>query len=212
MIGVFSGTGAVLHLDVERALSIAGIKYRRVNDELDLEGIDALIVPGGYTVDMWEPLYKNREKIYEFLEGGGRYVGICAGAYLAPDKVILRSGRLPGLGIIDVENTRKSGAELIEITLLSHSLTRDLPPKIKIWYQNGPHIDPRGAESIAIFDDGYSAIVKEGNVILFAVHPEGSREAGIEASPYGLQLLLRALGIGEMGKEGAMTGKVTASR
>jgi len=212
MIGVFSGTGAILHSDVERALTALGVKYRRVYDDFDMDDVDVLIVPGGYTVDMWEPVYKNRERIYDFLDAGGRYVGICAGAYLAPEKVVLRSGRLPGLGIIDVENIRKSGSEIVEITLLPHPLTRDLPSRIRIWYQNGPHIDPREAENLAVFSDGYSAIVKEGNVVLFAVHPEGSKAAGVDASPYGLQLLMRAIGIGEMKDETAAMGSATASR
>ncbi len=144
-------------------------------------------------MDMWEPFYKNRRRIYDFLEEGGRYLGICAGAYLAPETVVLRKGRLPGLGIIDVENVRKNGAMMVEVNLCPHPLTKGLPPRLRVWYQNGPHMIPKEGDSIATFDDGLSAIVGNGKVTLFSVHPEGSMDNGVQPTKESLELVRRVL-------------------
>ncbi|MFA4661978.1 BPL-N domain-containing protein [Pyrococcus kukulkanii] len=189
MIGIFAGRGAVLWRDVANALEKLGVEYELVNDSLNLEGISTLIIPGGYTYEMWKVLYPQRNAIYEFLDSGGKYIGICAGAYLASDEVILPDySRVPGLGIADVVNHRHRGSFMTEIEIVDEEFFRELPRKVKVWYQNGPHMELEG-RIIAVFDDELAAIARQGNVTLLAVHPEGSLENGVEPSYENLKLL-----------------------
>ena len=158
-----------------------------------------MIIPGGDTKEIWRSLYKNGfDKIREFIRKGGKYIGICAGAYLAPKTVKLRFGETKeGLGIINVENKRRYGISLKEIEFNeSHPISKGYKGKIKIWYQNGPYIlADKGVEIVAKYNLKFSAIVsskyEKGKVILFSCHPEGSIEYEIDPEKLGTLNLLK---------------------
>jgi len=206
---IYAGSGAILAGDVEDALKRLGIPYREV-DEAAIHrgalrrGCRVLIVPGGYTAEIVSALgSRGLEEIRGFVEGGGLYIGICAGAYIAAEHVEV-PGRPEGLGIINVTNRRVRGIGVVEISIIdpSHPLVEGCPERIRIWYQNGPHMTAgRGVEVVAVYDDGSAAIVSahygEGLVILFSPHPEGSSEGGVDPEKLGtLRLLRNAVNLG----------------
>lgn len=230
---VYAGSGAVLARDVEAALDSLAIPYRRV-DEFDVKGgrlkaCSALIFPGGYTERcvaalgdderspsrgeggalpiLGERSSEGFERIREFVAGGGGYIGICAGAYIAPQTVEV-PGRPPGLGIINVRNRREAGREIgtIEIAETDHPIVKGCEGKIEIWYQNGPMIEAgKGVETLAIYEKDSAAIVcstyGEGRVVIFSPHPEGSLKAGIDPGELGtLKLLENAISFAQIGK------------
>jgi glutamine amidotransferase-like uncharacterized protein len=203
-IALFAGSGAVLAKDVGVALEELDIQYEKINENIIKEGrlqdFEILIIPGGYTETIIEALGgESFEKIREFVRRGGKYIGICAGAYLAPKIVKLRFGRNePGLDIINVENKREAGIGLKEIEILNenHPLAKGYRGKIKIWYQNGPFMKAgTKVEVIAKYNEDFAAIVAsnygKGKVILFSPHPEGSLENKIDPEEIGTLNLLK---------------------
>jgi len=210
-ICVYAGSGAVLARDVEVALDKLAMPYRGV-DEQDIKGsgledCSSLIIPGGYTAQCVDALGEEGfEQIREFVAGGGGYVGICAGAYIAARKVEV-PGRPPGLGIIEIENDRKAGQGLRTITIIQpeHPVVKGYTEEVSIWYQNGPMIEAgKGVEVLAVYEKGSAAIVcstyGEGRVVIFSPHPEGSLEAGIDPAELGtLKLLDNAISFASLG-------------
>ncbi len=206
---VYAGSGAVLAGDVEKSLRMLGIPYREIDEGyIRREGFEedckVLIVPGGYTAEMVSALdSQGLGEIREFVGGGGLYIGICAGAYIAAEKVEV-PGRPEGLGIINVTNRRMRGMGVVEIRVVdpTHPLAEGCPERIRIWYQNGPHMMAgEGVKVIAVYEDGSAAIVSarygEGIVILFSPHPEGSSEGRVDPRELGtLRLLMNAISLG----------------
>jgi glutamine amidotransferase-like uncharacterized protein len=203
-VALYSGSGAVLAEDVgiafeELNMSFEEIKESDINRG-ELRNFEVLIVPGGSTEVIWESLEgKGFDQIRKFVEDGGKYIGICAGAYLAPEIVKLRFDKTRvGLGIIDVENERVSGIGLKEIKIsnTSYPIARGYSGKLEIWYQNGPFMKPGdGVGVISKYDEYFASIVcaayGRGKVVLFSPHPEGSLEFKMNPQKLGTLKLLR---------------------
>jgi glutamine amidotransferase-like uncharacterized protein len=205
LVCVYAGTGSVLARDVEVALDKLAIPYREVG-ERDIKGGGLgdcllLIIPGGYTAKYVDALgVEGFEQIREFVAGGGGYIGICAGAYIAARNVEV-PGRPPGLGIIEIENERKAGQGLRTITIVKpeHPVVKGYEGEVDIWYQNGPMMKAgEGVETLAVYEERGAAIVwatyGQGRVIIFSPHPEGSLEGGVDPKEAGtLKLLENAI-------------------
>jgi glutamine amidotransferase-like uncharacterized protein len=200
---VYAGSGAVLAKDVEVALDKLAMPYREM-DERDirsgrLEDCSLLIVAGGYTAKYVDALGEEGfEQIREFVAGGGGYIGICAGAYIAARNVEV-PGRPPGLGIIEIENERKAGQGIRTITIAKpeHPVVKGYTGGVDIWYQNGPMMRAgEGVETLAIYEEGGAAIVCStygyGKVVIFSPHPEGSLEGGVNPEEAGTLRLLKS--------------------
>ena len=202
---VYTGVGAVLARDVEAALNKLAIPYGEVDERDIREGrlrdCSALIIPGGYTARYVDALGKEGfERIRASVADGAGYIGICAGAYIAAQRVEV-PGHPPGLGIIDIRNERRAGRGIRTIltTKPGHPVVKGCEREIEIWYQNGPMIKTgEGIETLAMYDKGSAAIVCAtygvGRVLIFSPHPEGSLERGIDPQEFGtLKLLENAL-------------------
>jgi 5'-phosphate synthase pdxT subunit len=97
--------------DIEKhlaALERLGARGRRVLAARDLQGLAALILPGGESTTISKGLarFDLVKPIQEFAEAGGAILGTCAGAI-----VMSRTSRnhpVPTLGLIDVEAERNA--------------------------------------------------------------------------------------------------------
>jgi len=205
LVCVYAGDGAVLARDVEIALDKLETPYREVGEQAirdsGLEDCSLLIIPGGYTAQYVDALGEEGfEQIREFVAGGGGYIGICAGAYIAAQSVEV-PGRPPGLGIIEIENERRAGRGIrtIAIAKPEHSVMQGYEEEVDIWYKNGPMIKVgEGVETLAVYGEGSAAIVcatySQGRVVIFSPHPEGSLEGGVDPEEAGtLKLLENAI-------------------
>lgn len=117
------------------------------------------------------------EAIQEYVAGGGRYLGLCMGAYLA-------SGS--GIGLIPHELDSEVGrpgfpVDTIESTAVT---TQWNGHRTSIFYQDGPYMlrspnDP-GFKSIATYENGDIAAArysfKKGVVVLSGPHPEAGKD------------------------------------
>jgi len=162
-----------------------------------LAQFDLVIFPGGSgsaqarTLD--EP---GREKVRRFVKGGGGYIGICGGAFLAAD------GFTWGLKILDAKTVsrkwrRGKGNVKIELTDQGRAILGHAEGRLDVLYANGPIIKPAGSKllddyvtlahfrtELAENDSPKGVMVNspaivagrfgKGRVICFSPHPEQS--------------------------------------
>ncbi len=186
----------------ERILTpAADVLLRRIAPEDIRDGalaqFDTVIFAGGSGSGQANGLQEGgREAVRKFILGGGGYVGICAGAYLATSNYtwslavvngdsIDREHWRRGNGQVEIELTprgreffNRPAAARLEIRfaqgpILAPGRKEDLPPyAVLAWYRTG--IGQNGADPKTMIDT--PAIVTgecgKGRVIVFSPHPE----------------------------------------
>lgn len=209
-IAIYSGPGTQGFIPpLENAFKIFTLTIEKIDAKGIREKLNKfkiLIIPGGWTEKYVSTLSKNNShfKIKDFVSRGGKYIGICAGAYFASKECIcVKRGKeikLEGLGITKAECKRQSlrmeAGRLRKIKLKKHFLTKNCPPKLNIWYQNGPEIiSGKGVKIVATYEDDSGAIALskygKGTVILFSPHPEGDPGGKINPQKLGTLTLLK---------------------
>lgn len=82
-----------------------GITFKYVNADDALDGFSVLVMPGGADLYYCEKLNsQGNRRIRAFIEAGGGYLGICAGAYYGCTTLDWNNGEIAGgreLGLID---------------------------------------------------------------------------------------------------------------
>lgn len=162
-----------------------------------LDQVDAVLLPGGSATGQSGALEPaGRERLLRFVAGGGGYVGVCAGAYLAAcEPVRYGLGLLP-VRCVDTKHWKRgSGTVELETAGAFAELHPGAGERIRMRYFNGPLLEaiPRddlpAAETLLVFrsdvhENGAPAGVmpgklaalrgqyREGRVIAFSTHPE----------------------------------------
>lgn len=109
---------------------------------LDLTGYDVLVFPGGSGSGQSKSLGEaGMKNVRDFVNNGGGYVGICAGAYLACSNFSW------GLGILNagtVSNKWRRGQGIVdtETTGANPEILGDVKGVFKVRYNNGPILKP----------------------------------------------------------------------
>lgn len=117
-----------------------------------LDQFDAVIFSGGSGSGQAAALDEaGREAVRRFIDQGGAYVGICAGAYLACN------GFSWGLKVLDAKTVspawrRGAGQVDVELTTLGRRMLRGEDQPVSVRYVNGPILAPDGAEEIPDFE------------------------------------------------------------
>lgn len=170
-IYIYTGRGAYQAKDVENFLAVFEYDYYRVNEfELNqLTSRDILIVPGG-EIKAYLPAMEARgiEAIQKFVNSGGVYIGICAGAYIAGSSYNNISG-LNFFPQVLVGNTTQATVDV----------TDETGAKFQLINENGPNLSVIEADRVILKDsaNNHQAVIinyGQGQVYLFAAHPEGS--------------------------------------
>jgi predicted deacylase len=124
-----------------------------------LDPFDVLIVPGGSGSKEAAAIGKDGcQAIREFVEAGGGYVGICAGAFLATAKYDWGLGlvnaktftgnrEIPGVGVKSMW-FRGTGNVKMELSDEGREVLGDLPGPVELRYANGPILSPAGKENL----------------------------------------------------------------
>jgi pyridoxal 5'-phosphate synthase pdxT subunit len=157
-----------------------GARPREVRTPSDLEGVDALVIPGGESTVMTLGIERERlsEPLRELIGGGLPVLGTCAGMIMLDRD---------HLGLLDVSTERNAfGRQL-------RSFESDLDVD---GFDGGPfhavfirapwvvaHGD--GVEVLAEVD-GHPVAVREGNVVAVAFHPELAGETRLHAQLLGM--------------------------
>lgn len=171
-IGVLAVQGAFAeHLAVLRQIGADGVAVRLPEH---LQGVDALILPGGEStairklVDRWEL----RRPIQQLAERGAPVFGTCAGMILLSREIV--DGDEPVWPLLDVSVKRNAfGRQLdsfeadLNVPVLGDQPVHGVFIRAPLIERVGPDVDV-----LASLEDGRVVAVRQRNVIATAFHPE----------------------------------------
>jgi glutamine amidotransferase-like uncharacterized protein len=173
-----------------------------------LAQFDVLIQPGGSGSGQAKALGdEGCQRVKKFVDGGGGYVGICAGSYLASAQYPWSLGLL-NARVIDTKHwERGAGKVELRFTGVGQTALRAEDETCSIHFENGPLLGPNDSqdgdaiELLAAFDSeiaengapagvmkGTAAIARgkygSGRVVCFSPHPEKTpgREALLQSA------------------------------
>ncbi|AHF92654.1 Biotin-protein ligase [Opitutaceae bacterium TAV5] len=109
----------------------------------DLSRFDVLVFPGGNSGAQGRSIgEKGRAAIRRYVDNGGGYLGICAGAYLATTGYPWSLGILNARTVSPHNWARGEGRVDVQLSESGRSLLGDYPQAISITYANGPILEP----------------------------------------------------------------------
>ncbi len=146
-----------------KALSRLHIAAREVRTVDDLDGLDALIIPGGEstTIGMGVEREGLTEPLVQFIRSGKPVLGTCAGMIMLDRD---------HLGVLDISVRRNAfGRQLASFeTQLDFEGT-----SIDAVFIRAPWVEDLGEEVEVLAEvDGHPVAVRHGNVLAVAFHPE----------------------------------------
>lgn len=156
-----------------KALESLGAESREIRRRRDLEGIDALIIPGGESTTIGKLMvsYHLLEPIRELGAAGLPVYGTCAGLVMLAKSVV--EGDQPLLGLMDIEARRNAFGRQVksfEAPLAIPALGAEPFPGIFI---RAPWIESAAPEvEILASHDGHPVAARQGSLLVTAFHPE----------------------------------------
>ncbi|MDQ4048867.1 MAG: pyridoxal 5'-phosphate synthase glutaminase subunit PdxT [Actinomycetota bacterium] len=142
-----------------------GARTREVRTAADLEGLDALVIPGGESTTMTLGIEREglAEPLRELVSAGTPVLGTCAGMIML-DRT--------HLGLLDVACERNAFGRQV------HSFEADLElpaldGPVRGVFIRAPRVGDRG-EGVEVLAelDGHPVAVRQGNILAVAFHPE----------------------------------------
>jgi 5'-phosphate synthase pdxT subunit len=146
---------------------------------LDLEALDALVIPGGESTTLLklmadEPWF---DSLRAFHGRGGFLFGTCAGAILLAREV--RGPAQPSLGLLDAAIDRNAYGRQVD----SFETDLDLPgfgTRVRAAFIRAPRFDALGPRvEVLARHDGAPVLVREGRVWAATFHPEITGDATV---------------------------------
>jgi 5'-phosphate synthase pdxT subunit len=176
-IGVLALQGAFReHLDTLAAIGVDGV---RVREPADLDGVAALILPGGESTTMRQLIERwgLHDPIVRLAETGAPIFGTCAGMIVLAREIA--GGEEPILPLLDVTVERNAfGRQLdsfeaeLAVPVLGDRPVHAVFIRAPIIERTGP-----GVDVLARLGDGRIVAVRERNVLATSFHPELAGEA-----------------------------------
>lgn len=171
-IGVLAVQGDFAeHMSVLRQIGVDAVEVRLPSD---LEGVSALILPGGESTTMRKLIdeWGLRQPILDLARKGAPLFGTCAGMILLSTDIT--DGDEPVFPLLDISVKRNAfGRQLdsfeseLDVPVLGDRNVHAVFIRAPIVERVGPEVDV-----IARLDDGRVVAVKSGQVIATAFHPE----------------------------------------
>lgn len=150
----------------ERVLTGLGVGTRQVRVPADLDGLDALVLPGGESTVM--TLGVEREglaaPLRELAAGGLPIFGTCAGMIMLDRD---------HLGILDVATQRNAFGRQLHSFEASFALAGVSGGPVQAIFIRAPWVTELGpAVSVLAEVDGHPVAVRQGRVLALSFHPE----------------------------------------
>ena len=149
----------------ERVLERLGAEVRQVRRPGDLEGVDALVIPGGESTTIMLGIERDglAEPLRELAQGGTPVLGTCAGL------IVLDRDHL---GVLDLACRRNAFGRQVR----SFEAELDLPGfagSMRGAFIRAPWVAEHGeAVEVLAEVDGHPVAVRQGNILAVAFHPE----------------------------------------
>ena len=142
-------------------------------EDVFFDGVDMIAVPGGFgDADTFAQLFKNNgDRVRKFVADGGRYLGICMGAYWAGSHYLnildsvdaVQYLKRPGT------DTRRPHAKAVDVTW------RGKPDKM-FWYDGCALVgDSTKFETVATYSNGDAMAIIQNRIGLIGCHPEADK-------------------------------------
>jgi glutamine amidotransferase-like uncharacterized protein len=137
------------------------------------DDVDIVLVPGGFgDAETFKQLFKNNaSRVRNFVRKGGKYVGICMGAYWAG------SHYLNMLQDVDaVQYLSRPGTDTRRPHAKNISITWQGTPMNMFWYDGCALVgDASKFNTIATYANGDPMAIIQGNIGLIGCHPESQQ-------------------------------------
>jgi hypothetical protein len=137
------------------------------------DNVDMVVVPGGFgDADSYSTLFKhNASAVRRFVARGGRYLGICMGAYWAG------SHYLNILNSVDaVQYLKRPGTDTRRPHAKHMPVTWRGQPDYMFWYDGCALIGDRSRfETVATYANGDAMAIIQNRVGLIGCHPEAEK-------------------------------------
>jgi 5'-phosphate synthase pdxT subunit len=153
-------------------LARIGVEYVFVRTPRDLEGVDAVILPGGESTTQWKFLVEEGldKGLLEHAAKGGAIFGTCAGAILLAREV--RNPPQQSLGLADITVVRNAyGRQLA--SEVRHGVTCISPEPIEMVFIRAPIIEHVGPGVLVLAkSEGHDVLIRQDRILIATFHPE----------------------------------------
>jgi pyridoxal 5'-phosphate synthase pdxT subunit len=170
-----------------------GADPREVRTPAGLDGLDALVIPGGESTTISKALARDGldHAIGEFARSGGAVLGTCAGM------IVLDREHLGLMDVLARRNAFGRQRQSFEHDLEIEGLG---PDPLRAVFIRAPWVDDHGAavEVLARYD-GHPVVVREGRLLACAFHPELTDDSRLHA------LLMAIASSADRDREGTRT-------
>jgi pyridoxal 5'-phosphate synthase pdxT subunit len=150
-----------------KSLARLDVEVREVRTPEDLEGIDALVIPGGESTTIGLGVEREglRQPLIDFIRSGKPVLGTCAGMIML-DRT--------HLGVLDIEVRRNAFGR--QLASFETELRFEGAPLDAVFIR-APWVEELGEDVEVLAEvDGHPVAVRQGNVLAVAFHPELSSD------------------------------------
>ena len=155
------------------AVSSLGVEAREVRQLKDMDGIDAMIIPGGESTTMgkllneWHMLEPLRERIMQ----GMPVYGSCAGLILLCRTI--ENSDQPRLGVLDATVRRNAFGRQVDSFETELSMPEVGPDPVPAVFIRAPVLISVGPEVRVLAEvKGQAVAVRQNNILATSFHPE----------------------------------------
>jgi pyridoxal 5'-phosphate synthase pdxT subunit len=160
-------------------LARMGVDYVFVRTPRDMEGVDAVILPGGESTTQWKFLVEEGldKSLRQHAANGGATFGTCAGAILMARGV--HNPAQESLGLADIDVIRNGyGRQLA--SEVRHGETALSAEPLEMVFIRAPIIERVGpGVQVLAKSQGQSVLIRDGNMLISTFHPELTRDSTV---------------------------------
>jgi 5'-phosphate synthase pdxT subunit len=146
-----------------KSLARLGAEVREVRTPEDLEGLDALVIPGGESTTIGLGVEREglAEPLVRFVRSGRPVLGTCAGMIMLDRE---------HLGLLDISVRRNAFGR--QLASFEAELDFEGEPLHAVFIR-APWVEEAGDEVEVLAEvDGHPVAVRQGNILAVAFHPE----------------------------------------
>ena len=141
-------------------------------EDVFFDDVDMVAFPGGIgDSDSWHKILKpNKTKVLDFVARGGRYLGICMGAYWAGSHYFNILDRVDAVQYITQPgtDTRRPHAKALEVTWNGTS-------ERMFFYDGCALVGPGQYETVATYANGDAMAIYQNRIGIIGCHPESEQ-------------------------------------
>lgn len=172
-IGVLASQGGfAVH---EQVLASLGAEPIEVRAPEHLDGLDALIIPGGESTTIGKAIERDglAEPIRGLVEAGRPLLGTCAGMILCDRD---------NLGLIDVATRRNAFGRQLQSFEAELEVEGIGPDPLRAVFIRAPWVEEHGPDVEVLAEwEGHPVAVRQGSVIAVSFHPELTEDSRLHA-------------------------------